>query len=204
MITIVDYKTGNLGSIINMLKKIGVPSIITADPDQILEASKIILPGVGAFDIGVKKLKEAGIWDVLIEKVQIQKTPILGICLGAQLMTRGSEEGVEKGFGWVDADTVKFKIEKESKLKVPSMGWNHAHVEKKSKLFDKMTDDPRFYFVHSYHFKLFDSDQVLTTSNFSYNFCSAFENKNVIGVQYHPEKSHKFGMQLLRNFASNY
>ena len=204
MITIVDYKTGNLGSIKNMLKKIGVPSVITADPDQILEASKIILPGVGAFDIGVRKLKDAGIWDVLIEKVQIQKTPILGICLGAQLMTKGSEEGVKQGFGWVDADTVKFKIEKESKLKVPSMGWHHAHVEKKSKLFEKMTDDPRFYFVHSYHFKLFDSDQVLTTSNFSYNFCSAFEKENVIGVQYHPEKSHKFGMQLLRNFASNY
>lgn len=204
MITIIDYKTGNLGSIKNMLKKIGESSVITADTEEISKSSKIILPGVGAFDIGVKKLKEAGIWDVLIEKVQIQKTPILGICLGAQLMTRGSQEGVEKGFGWVDADTVKFDLEKGSKLKVPSMGWNYAHVVRESKLFANMPVDPRFYFVHSYHFRFSHAAQVLTTSNFSYEFCSAFEKENVIGVQFHPEKSHKFGMKLLKNFATNY
>ena len=204
MVTIVDYKTGNLGSIRNMLKKIGEPSIITADPVEILNATKIILPGVGAFDVGVKKLKNAGIWNVLIEKVIVQKVPILGICLGAQIMTRGSEEGMEQGFGWVDADTIKFEIEKGSKLKVPNMGWNHANVEKESKLFEKSPKDPRFYFVHSYHFRFFDSTQVLTTTKYSYNFCSAFESDNVIGVQFHPEKSHKFGMKLLKNFASKY
>ena len=204
MITIIDYRTGNLGSIKNMLKKIGESSVITADPEEILKSSKIILPGVGAFDIGVKKLKDAGIWDVLIEKVNVQKVPILGICLGAQLMTRGSEEGKEKGFGWVDADTIKFDLEKGSKLKVPSMGWNYAHVERESKLFENMAVDPRFYFVHSYHFRFSDTAQVLTNSNFSYDFCSAFEKDNVIGVQFHPEKSHKFGMKLLKNFATNY
>ena len=204
MITIIDYRTGNLGSIKNMLKKIGEPSIITADPEEILKSSKIILPGVGAFDIGVKKLKDAGIWDVLIEKVNVQKVPILGICLGAQLMTRGSEEGEVKGFGWVDADTVKFDLEKGSKLKVPSMGWNYVHLDRDSRLFEDMSADPRFYFVHSYHFRFSDVAQVLTTSNFSYDFCSAFEKDNVIGVQFHPEKSHKFGMKLLKNFAINY
>ena len=204
MITIVDYKTGNLGSIKNMLKKIGERSIITGDPDEILNASKIILPGVGAFDVGVQKLKNAKIWDVLIEKVEVQKVPILGICLGAQLMTKGSEEGIEKGFQWVDAETVRFKIEKESKFKTPSMGWNTVSLKRDSKLFENLPEEPRFYFVHSYHFNFFESNEELTRSNYFYSFCSSFEKDNVIGVQFHPEKSHKFGMKLLKNFALNY
>lgn len=204
MITIVDYKTGNLGSIKNMLKKIGEKSIITSSPELLKDANKIILPGVGSFDIGVKKLKNAGLWDIIIEKVEIQQIPILGICLGAQLMTKGSEEGVEKGFGWVDADTVRFNIQKGSKLKVPNMGWNYIEIQKPSKLFEGMLENPRFYFVHSYHFNFNDSNQVLTNSTYFYPFASAFEKGNIVGVQFHPEKSHKFGMSLLKNFASNY
>lgn len=204
MITIIDYKTGNLGSIKNMLKKIGEPSIITSDPDEILKSSKIILPGVGAFDSGVIKLKEAGLWDILDEKVRQQKTPILGICLGAQLMTKGSEEGSENGFGWVDANTVKFKIDRLSKQKVPSMGWDDVEVTKNSNLFKDFNEKPRFYFVHSYHFNFENESQILGKSNYSYDFVSAFEYNNILGVQFHPEKSHKFGMKLLKNFALNY
>lgn len=204
MITIVDYKTGNLGSIKNMLKRIGEPSIITGDVDEINNSSKIILPGVGSFDAGVQKLKDSGIWDVLNDKVLDGNTPILGICLGAQLMTQGSEEGQKVGFGWVEAKTVKFKIDQESKLKVPNMGWNYIKKEKDSLLFKDMVDNPRFYFVHSFHFDFEEKSQIISTSKYSYEFCSAFEKKNVLGVQFHPEKSHRFGMNLLKNFVTNY
>lgn len=187
-----------------MLKKIGEQSIITSDPDEIKKAEKLILPGVGSFDNGVRNLKELGLWNVLNEKVMEEKTPILGICLGAQLMTRGSEEGTEPGFGWVDADTVKFTIDNTSKLKVPSMGWNEANVQKASQLIRQEGEAPRFYFVHAYHFKFHNEGQVLTNSNYSYDFASSFEKENVLGVQFHPEKSHKYGMQLLRNFSSKY
>lgn len=204
MIAIIDYKTGNLGSIRNMLKKIGEPSVITSDPSEISGASKLILPGVGAFDSGVQKLRDAGLWDLLNTKVLEEKVPILGICLGAQLMTAGSQEGTEKGFGWVHASTVKFDIDKSSKLKVPNMGWNRVHVAKESELFHNMHPEPRFYFVHSYHLKFDRSDEVLTNSDYSYQFVSAFEKDNVLGVQFHPEKSHKFGMRLLKNFAERY
>lgn len=204
MITIVDYKTGNLGSIKNMLKRIGEASTITGDVDEIRKSSKIILPGVGSFDAGVQKLKDSGIWDVLNEKILVDNIPILGICLGAQLMTQGSEEGQMAGFGWVDAKTMKFRIDQESKLKVPNMGWNSIIKEKDSLLFKDMVDNPRFYFVHSFHFEFEDKSQELSTSKYAYKFCSAFEKDNVIGVQFHPEKSHKSGMNLLKNFVLNY
>ena len=204
MIAIIDYKTGNLGSIRNMLKKIGNTSIITSDLSEISKATKLILPGVGAYDNGVQKLKEAGLWELLNRKVLEEKTPILGICLGAQLMTSGSEEGVEKGFGWVHGHTIKFKIDKSSKLKVPNMGWNKVFLTKESDLFHEMHDDPRFYFVHSYHFDFDRKEEILTNTEYSYPFVSSFERDNVLGVQFHPEKSHKFGMKLLKNFAERY
>lgn len=187
-----------------MLKKIGVPSIITGNPEEIRSAHKIILPGVGAFDVGVQKLKNADIWEVLNEKALTEKIPILGICLGAQLMTKGSEEGLLTGFSWVDADTVRFKIDRESKLKVPNMGWNYTHVCRESRLYKDLPTEPRFYFVHSYHFKFHNISQELTSTKYSYEFCSSFEKENILGVQFHPEKSHKFGMKLLKNFALNY
>ena len=204
MITIIDYKTGNLGSIQNMLKKIGEPSVITSDPEEVEKATKLILPGVGSFDSGVQKIKSLALWDIIHRKATVEKTPIMGICLGAQLMTHGSEEGIEAGFGWVDASTVRFDIQKGSKLKVPNMGWNQVYQEKESRLFFEMFEKPRFYFVHSYHFKFNTPEQVLTTSNYSYNYASSFESDNILGVQFHPEKSHKYGMQLLRNFSKKY
>lgn len=201
MITIIDYKVGNLGSIKNMLKKIGHASEISSDATAILNADKLILPGVGAFDNGIRSIKELGLWDAIEQKVS-SGTPILGICLGAQLMTQGSEEGVEKGFGWVNAETVKFKIDTSSKLKVPNMGWMNIKVQKNNSL---MVNDPsveeRFYFVHAYHFQFNDPTQVLATAEYGYEFPAAFEHDNIMGVQFHPEKSHRYGMELFRNFV---
>jgi glutamine amidotransferase len=204
MVHIVDYKTGNLGSIQNMLKKIGEKSIISSDIDELKAAEKIILPGVGAFGKGIKSLKELNLWDTLNNKVLVDKTPVLGICLGAQLMTKGSEESDETGLGWVDANTYRFKIDKESKHKVPHMGWNRVEPMKASKLFEGMYEDARFYFVHSYHMTFNNLDQALFKTNYAYDFHSGFEKDNILGVQFHPEKSHKFGMKLLKNFVENY
>lgn len=201
MITIIDYKVGNLGSIKNMLKKIGHSSEISSDADAIRQADKLILPGVGAFDNGIRNIKELGLWDPIEEKVR-SGTPILGICLGAQLMGKGSEEGVEKGFGWVNADSVRFKIDTSSKLKVPNMGWMNVTVQKDNAL---LVNDPaveeRFYFVHSYHFQFHEPKQILATATYGYEYAVAFEEGNVMGVQFHPEKSHKYGMELFRNFV---
>ena len=204
MVVIIDYKTGNLGSIQNMLKRIGEQSTISSDPEMLYEADKIILPGVGSFNKGVRSLKELGLWEPLQKRVLVDKTPILGICLGAQLMTKGSEEGQEPGLGWVDAYTYRFKIDKASKFKVPHMGWNKVDILKDSKLMANMFGDARFYFVHSYHMTFNDLEQRLLSSTYSYDFDSAFEKDNILGVQFHPEKSHKYGMRLLKNFVDNY
>jgi imidazole glycerol-phosphate synthase subunit HisH len=201
MIVIIDYKMGNLGSILNMLKKVGSPGIISSDPSTIGQADKLILPGVGAFDNGMKNLNELGLIPVLAGKVLEERTPVLGICLGMQLMTKSSDEGKLPGLGWIDAATVRFRHDPSTLLKVPHMGWNTVNVRKDSVLFENMFPEPRFYFVHSYHAECRDAADVLTTTHYGYDFVSAFQRNNIMGVQYHPEKSHKFGMQLLRNFA---
>ena len=204
MIAILDYKTGNLGSIKNMLKKIGFESSITSDPKEVEKASKLILPGVGAFDKGIKTLKELDLLEVLNTQVKEKKVPILGICLGAQLMTSGSEEGSQEGLNWVAGKTVRFQLNKESGFKVPHMGWNYVDAKKESRLFQEMFFDPKFYFVHSYHMQFSQVDQVLLSCKYGYDFAAAFEYQNILGVQFHPEKSHKFGMRLLDNFVNNY
>lgn len=203
MIAIIDYGCGNLGSIQNMLKKLGAESIITSDAKQITIASKLILPGVGAFDTGIKNLHEKGMWDILNKKVLEQKIPILGICLGMQLMTKNSEEGKLNGLGWIDAFTIRFNFSKiNEKKKIPNMGWNFIEIKKQSKLFTEMYKNPKFYFVHSYHVKCNESNDVLATANYGYTFDCAFEHDNIYGVQFHPEKSHKYGMKLLQNFVN--
>lgn len=207
MITIIDYKVGNLGSISNMLKKIGVESKVTSNINEILNADKLILPGVGAFNSGMLNLKNSGLLEVLNKKVLVEKTPVLGICLGAQLMCNSSEEGNGKGLGWVDIEVKKFdysNIENRKKFKVPHMGWNYTDLEKESRLFKNFDLDARFYFVHSYYMNAISKKDVLTTTNYGRDFVSSFEKENILGVQFHPEKSHKLGMRLLSNFNEYY
>ncbi len=204
MITIVDYKTGNLGSIQNILKRIGENSVVTSDKDEIARASKLILPGVGAFDTGMRNLTELGLIDILSKKVIVEKTPVLGICLGMQLLSGGSEEGSMPGLGWIDAEIVRFRFKDSIEYKIPHIGWNFIRQHKTSRLFDNMYSDARFYFVHSYFFRANDMEDILTSTTYEIEFTSAVERGNILGVQFHPEKSHKFGMKLLKNFVDLY
>ncbi|MGE7773620.1 imidazole glycerol phosphate synthase subunit HisH [Chitinophaga sp. NPDC101104] len=204
MITIIDYNAGNIGSIQNMIKKIGGESIVTSDPDLVRKATKLILPGVGHFDYGMGNLIETGLIPILNQRVLEDKIPILGICLGAQLFTQRSEEGKTPGLGWFSAETVRFKPSSTS-IKVPHMGWSGVELyNRKSKIFADMHEDPRFYFVHSYHMKTENNDEILAFSEYGYRFVSALEKENIVGIQFHPEKSHKFGMKILENFINLY
>jgi len=206
MITIVDYGMGNLGSIENMLKKIGVETIITSDKEHIQNATKIILPGVGSFDKAMTNLEELSLIEIIKNKVLESKTPILGICLGMQLLTKGSEEGELNGLGLIDAYSKKFDFSLlECSSPIPHMGWNHVHLKKESKLLkNNIEKQNRFYFVHSYAVSCNNKEDILTTTHYEYEFVSSFEKNNIIGCQFHPEKSHKFGMKLLKNFVENY
>ena len=200
MITIVDYGMGNLGSIRNMLKKIGVESEITAEPARIAAATKLVLPGVGAFDAGMENLEKSGLVPLLNERVRDAEVPVLGICLGMQLMTRSSGEGERRGLGWVDAKSLRF-VPADARLKVPHMGWNVARPVRGDALLEALPDESRFYFVHSYYVACERPEDVLLTTHYGSEFHSGFRHGNVWGVQFHPEKSHRFGMHLLRNFA---
>lgn len=206
MITIIDYKAGNVCSIQNMLKKIGCKSIISGKIEDIEQAEKFILPGVGAFDYGMQQLENSGLIPALSKKVLQDKTPILGICLGVQLFTKGSREGQKKGLGWFDAETVAFDKNKlPPTYKIPHMGWSEIYYNKHCKLFKDMPEEPpRFYFVHSYHLKTDIEQNIIAKTSYGYEFTVGLEKENIVGVQFHPEKSHKFGMQVLKNFINNY
>lgn len=185
-----------------MLKHLDVAAEISGRPDAVAAAEKLILPGVGAFDNGMKSIAERGLRAVLDRRALEDRVPVLGICLGMQLFARTSEEGRLPGLGWLDADTVRFRFDGENaKLRVPHMGWNVAEAKKESVLFAEMYDEPRFYFVHSYHVVCDRPDDALCATPYGLDFTSAVEKDNLFGVQFHPEKSHKFGMRLLKNFA---
>jgi glutamine amidotransferase len=203
MICIVDYGLGNLGSIRNMLKKVGFPSVVSSSADEIRAAQKLILPGVGAFDAGMRNLNDSGLVPALEEKVLAGNTPILGICLGMQLMTKSSEEGQLPGLGWIDAHTRLFAFPEGEKLPVPHMGWREVTAQKPDILTKDMDSDARFYFVHSYRVMCEDVSDELYSARYGIKFTAAFARGNIRGVQFHPEKSHKFGMALLRNFAEH-
>jgi len=201
MIVIIDYGLGNLASVLNMFKKIGTKEVvISGDKEIISKASKILLPGVGAFDGGMGNLEQTGLIPILNEKALKEKVPVLGICLGMQMLGKKSEEGVKQGLGWVDAETVKFNLDPALKLKVPHMGWNYIKVNRQNPLVD-MDSKSRFYFVHSYHVKCLDEKQSLATCNFGEDFTCMVNKDNIFGTQFHPEKSLKFGMKLLENFS---
>ncbi|HET6226673.1 MAG TPA: imidazole glycerol phosphate synthase subunit HisH [Bacteroidia bacterium] len=203
MIVIVDYGVGNLRSVYNKLKRIGIAAEISSDPSVISKADKIILPGVGHFRNGMNKLKEYGLIDLLNRRVLTEKIPVFGICLGVQLFTKHSEEGDCDGLGWIDAETVKFIIPKEqqTKFKVPHIGWNSVSVIKNSLLFKNVDPSELFYFVHSYHLKCNDKNVALGNSNYAYDFVSCIEHGNIFGTQFHPEKSQDAGIQLFENFV---
>lgn len=201
MITIINYGMGNLGSVVNMFKRIGVVSEVTNDVETIRKADKLLLPGVGAFDAAMQRIHAIdGLRETLDEKVMVKKTPILGICLGMQLLTRRSEEGQEKGLGWIEAKTVRFP--NGNNLKIPHMGWNIVHFTRPHALNKGMLEDEqRFYFVHSYYVECNDVNDILGQTTYGITFTSVIQHENIMGAQFHPEKSHRFGMQLLKNFA---
>ena len=201
MVTIIDYGMGNLGSIQNMFKRIGVESEIAGDNDRIAAATRILLPGVGAFDAAMEKIAEAGLTRLLYQKAKEEKVPVLGICLGMQLLTNSSEEGKLQGLGWIDAQTVKFNFKGDTTLKIPHMGWNRIYTVNDNPLTAGLPEEPRFYFVHSYYVQANDPADVLSTTHYGSDFHSVIRHENIYGAQFHPEKSHKFGMKLLENFA---
>lgn len=197
---IVNYGLGNVSSIHNMLHYLGLSSQISNDIQVIQKADKLILPGVGAFDNGMQLIYRNNLIDILHKKVFEQQTPILGICLGMQLMCRASEEGKEKGLGWMDADVIRFR--RDVPIRIPHMGWNSVSVKQTNPLLTS-DEEAYFYFVHSFHVDNVKSDEVIATTEYGYEFVSAFRLNNIYGVQFHPEKSHRYGMSLLKNFVLN-
>jgi len=202
MITIVDYGMGNLGSVVNMFKKVGAQAEVTGDLDKIDKATKILLPGVGAFDAAIDRIDKGGFREVLNKKALQDNTPILGICLGMQLLTRRSDEGTLSGLSWIAADTLKFTFKPEQNLKIPHMGWNFVREVNSSPLTQGLPEESKFYFVHSYYVKADSEKSVIMQTNYGQYFDSVITNgNNIFGAQFHPEKSHKFGMKLFANFA---
>ena len=203
MITIIDYGIGNLGSIKNMFKHIGVKATIQSDVDKIKNASKILLPGVGSFDTAMKKMNEGELKEVLNEKALKEQVPVLGICLGMQLLTNSSEEGTLAGLSWIDAKTLSFKSRIDNKYSVPHMGWSVVNRFNNSLLTQgfETLEQVRFYFVHSYFVKVEDDKNSILKTEYGVEFDSAIQKDNIYGAQFHPEKSHKFGMKLFENFS---
>lgn len=204
-IVIVNYGMGNVKSIANMLRKVGAHSEITSELSTLEKAEKIILPGVGAFDAGMRNLKKIGLLDLLNRRVIDDKVPILGICLGMHLFANLSEEGELQGLGWIDADVKRFDfaVVLNKNLKVPHIGWNEVNPAMGHSLFTGVRMPMRFYFAHTFHYICHDKTNVLATAHYGYDFTCAVVKDNILGVQFHPEKSHKYGMQILKNFAES-
>lgn len=203
-ICIIDYGLGNSGSIQNMLKRIGYSSVISSRQEDIDSADLLFLPGVGSFDDGVTNLERLNLIPILEKKVLVEKTPIIGICLGMQLLLSRSEEGNKAGLGWIKGECKKFKFHNNpDRLRVPHMGWNITSPSLNSNnLFDLDFSELRFYYVHSYYAALEDKANELCTAFYGFTFSSGIQKDNIIGLQFHPEKSHKFGMALLKNLVN--
>ena len=202
MITIVDYGVGNLGSVENMLRHLGLAVQRSGDPDVIRTAERLLLPGVGAFDRGMRCLRERSLVEALGEAVRSRGTAVLGICLGMQLLTECSEEGSEPGLGWIEGSARRFAFPPgTAQLKVPHMGWNTTQVRKSLPLVEGLPADARFYFAHSYYVEPARTEDTMLATSYGFEFASGIARGNVYGVQFHPEKSHRFGMRLLDAFA---
>ena len=205
MIGVVDYGVGNVGSIANMLAKVGGKPLITRDHGALREAEKIILPGVGAFDTAMSNLHSLGLYDLLNELVVERRKPTLGVCLGAQLIGTASEEGKLPGFGWLDFKLLRFRGLEGQKLRVPHMGWNTMTPTRPDiGIFQGVPEPMRFYFVHSYYMAAGDASMVLGTTPYGGTFASVVGKRNVLAMQFHPEKSHKYGIAVYRNFLERF
>ena len=201
MITIVDYGVCNVGSLANMLKKIRQTYLVTSDPDLVFKADKLLLPGVGAFDAGMKRLNEAGLADAIRAAAE-REVPLLGICLGMQILCDSSEEGTLPGLGLIPARSKKFVSPADGpEIRVPHMGWNEVRPQRSHPLFNGLENRSRFYFVHSYKVDCTNPDHELAKSTHGDEFTASFARDHILAVQFHPEKSHKFGMKMLSNFA---
>lgn len=202
MIAIIDYGLGNVQAFINVYSRIGIPVTVAKTPDELETASKLILPGVGAFDHAMELLDAAGIRQTLDHLVLSKKVPILGICVGMQILANTSDEGSLSGLGWIPGRVKSFaSVPEVAELPLPHMGWNDIHVKGDQILFKGLEKETRFYFLHSYFFESLHQDSVAATASYGIDFCCAVQSENVYGVQFHPEKSHHFGTSLLKNFA---
>lgn len=199
-IAIIDYGMGNIHSVKRKTIRLGVDCILTNDADEIRTAEKIIMPGVGHFARAMDSMRNLGLINVLNEEVLQKGKPILGICLGMQLLAKHSAEGDCNGLGWLDANIVRFNISDTFRYKVPHTGWNNVNIMRQSLLMKDIPNGSEFYFVHAYHMITEQKEIILNTTNYEYDFVSAVQSDNIYGVQYHPEKSHDVGAKLIKNF----
>ena len=199
-VAIVNYGMGNLRSVYNKLCRIGVDCVISADPAVLRQADALVLPGVGHYGRAMEKLHRLDLVGLLNERVLAELTPVLGICLGMQLLMESSEEGDVAGLGWIGGSTIRFRLANQAGLKVPHIGWNSVETVREHPLLSGLLPDDPMYFVHSYHVSLTDPADALQRTHYGYDFVSAVQKGHIAGFQYHPEKSQDAGMQLLRNF----
>jgi len=203
MIAIVDYGLGNIQAFANIYKRLGIPSAFATTADDLNNSSHILLPGVGSFDWAMERLDSSGMRPALEQLVINEQRPVLGVCVGMQMMARRSDEGQALGLGWFDADVKKFdKSAIKIQRQLPHMGWNDVVQVTSSNLFQGMEEQARFYFLHSYYFAPINPGEILANTNYGDLFASAIHRDNIYGVQFHPEKSHRWGIQLLKNFAT--
>lgn len=202
MITIVDCGIGNLQSVQRAFERVGAAARISSNPSELAEAEKLVLPGVGAFSDAMGLIGKSGLREVLDRKALEEKTPVLGICLGFQLMTRQSEEGCVEGLGWLNAETKRFSsVEPGSDIRIPSLGWSNLNIRKKSPLFQGLKPEACFYFAHSYFVAANDEDCIAATACHGVEYVAAAQKGNLFGVQFHPEKSHAAGLAVIENFV---
>lgn len=201
MIGIIDYGVGNIKAFTNIYKNLNIPFKIVKDISEFENITKLILPGVGSFDHAMTSLQNSGMREKLDELVLEKKIPVIGICVGMQMLAKSSEEGTLNGLGWIDGIVKKFDKSKIKNAPLPHMGWNNLKIEKKNKIFDNLEENPRYYFLHSYYFECENKEDVIATATYGEKFDCMINHKNIYGIQCHPEKSHHNGMQLLKNFG---